>query len=301
MNSLITIGKPIEKLISTVASAIGILYEPTRIRRKADADAYRLEKLDEARAKGLISKADAHATVAERAQNRLMIQQINKQINIEEIVERAVFHLREEVSVESVDHDWRTRFFSKAEDVFNSELQEIWAKILAEEISMPGSTTLRTLDLLANLNKQEAEAFSKLCKLTNGDGSVFLFAQELQLEMFDINFYEILLLSNAGLIYSNDEILAKLNYGESIKGYLFDLQHTFYFCKTDKPINMVIEGPHLTPSGIELMKLLRFEKDNKYEQLLLEGFKKRGFLFTSIAQADFERMRSDLENEISKK
>jgi hypothetical protein len=43
-------------------------------------------------------------------------------------------------------------------------MQTLWGKILAGEVTQPGSFSLRTLDTLKNLTKQDAEAFTKVAQ-----------------------------------------------------------------------------------------------------------------------------------------
>lgn len=58
--------------------------------------------------------------------------------------------------------DWFVRFFEDAGNISDEEIQELWAKVLAGEIKQPGSFSLRTLDVLKNLSKSEAEIIQVL-------------------------------------------------------------------------------------------------------------------------------------------
>src|SRR5690606_25427708 len=114
--------------------------------------------------------------------------------------------LRNEQSVtdEPLDEDWKTRFFNIAEDISNEEMQSLWGKILAGEIKQPKSYSLRTLELLKNLSKEEAEVFTKFAQLRittannnviyNEDHGEFLKSE------FGITFLDRLLLTELGLI-----------------------------------------------------------------------------------------------------
>ena len=66
VNIIKTEGKPLEKLIETVSSAIGTLYKPTQIRKEAKANAEALIIQKEAEAKGMIIIADADDEIIER-------------------------------------------------------------------------------------------------------------------------------------------------------------------------------------------------------------------------------------------
>ena len=68
-----------------------------------------------------------------------------------------------------VDDDWLYRWRDSASQVSSEELQNLWGRILAGEVKAPGTYSLRTLDFLRNLSKEEAEAISKLSAFVIGD------------------------------------------------------------------------------------------------------------------------------------
>ena len=90
----------------------------------------------------------------------------DEQKNMVSVVERAIPQLTENAKPEDVKPDWYRNFFSKQCHVSDSEMHEIWARILAGEANQPGSFSKRTLSILSilsDLDKVEAEIFSKLC------------------------------------------------------------------------------------------------------------------------------------------
>ena len=72
------------------------------------------------------------------------------------------------VSDTPVDQDWISSFFNKIQDVSREDAQEIWAKILAQEITEPESISLQTLHILSTLGKKDAEKFRSLCSYVIG-------------------------------------------------------------------------------------------------------------------------------------
>jgi hypothetical protein len=154
--SLIGLGslsEPMTKLIESVSSAIGVLYEPTRVRRKAkaDTDAAMIQ------AKGNIEIHEIEA----RAQRRINEVEIRRQRNIESIIRMAASQLPETVSKEPVDKDWMAQFFNYCQDVCNEEMQSVWARLLAREVAEPGKFTLRTLNTVKLLLPEEAQLFER--------------------------------------------------------------------------------------------------------------------------------------------
>jgi len=157
--SLIEIdGKPAEKLIESVGSAIGVAYEPIRIKRKAkaDAEALLIKKKTEIRAKELEG----------RTRNRLNTKELRRQKNIEAIVKESVKQLPNSVNKRSVNEDWIYQFFNECQDVGNKEMQLIWSKVLANEVAEPDSFSYKTLNVVKLLSAEEAKLFSRICNYT---------------------------------------------------------------------------------------------------------------------------------------
>ena len=119
-NSIINLGelsKPIDTLINKISDATGVLFEPTRIRRKAKA---------EADAKITIAKADAIVRnielknnlklqeISKRALQRVVREEVIKQKNIENIILKAIPYITSLAKSEDIDNDWLLKFFDKS-------------------------------------------------------------------------------------------------------------------------------------------------------------------------------------------
>ena len=92
--------------------------------------------------------------------------ELERQKNLEAIIDTARLALPEQVSSEPVDKDWTTHFFEAAKDVSDTDMQTLWARILAGEITEPGTTSRRTLEFLKTLSKAEAEMFVVLLSVS---------------------------------------------------------------------------------------------------------------------------------------
>ena len=68
------------------------------------------------------------------------------------------------ISPKALSQGWLKRFVMLAECVDNEYLQNLWAKLLVEEIIMPGSISMRTLSVWGNMSREETEKFIKLSK-----------------------------------------------------------------------------------------------------------------------------------------
>ncbi len=276
-------GKPIEKLIEVISKGIGTLYKPRSIRKEADAKAYEIGIIENAKSKALAEGKENEAETYLRIQERILFKELERQNNIDQIAEIAAEQLNQEpnVSDEPVSKDWSKRFFNIAEDVSDEEMQEIWGRILAGEIKKPESYSLRTLELLKNLSKKEADTFIKFGNLSiNSAGVSFMlnFKKEPLLEQtYKVNFHERLLLEELGLLTAND-LQFKVNATKENKS-------TEYFV-IGKTIIVVEKSTNIpeqqlqvlvfTKIGQELLKLTESEADLEYIKLIASKLRREG-------------------------
>ncbi len=154
-NPLINIGdfgKLGDTLIKKISGAIGVLYEPTNIRRTAKANA-----------KAAVIEANSQIEVTDlqrRAVNRFLQEEAQNQTNIENVVTKALPMLDDEAEPDAVESDWIRNFFDKTKLVSDSEMQSLYARILAGEANKQGSFSKKTLNFLASFDKKDAEKFS---------------------------------------------------------------------------------------------------------------------------------------------
>lgn len=149
------ISAPLTKLIEVVAAGCGRLHEPSNIRRTAAAQGDALVLMEEAKARA--------SDIALRAAQRAIDVEVRRQANIEAIVAKAQRQLPAVVSESPVDPDWVSRVIQTCQDISDEEMQSLWARTLAGEVAQPGSFSLRTVHVLAQLSKPEALAFEALC------------------------------------------------------------------------------------------------------------------------------------------
>jgi hypothetical protein len=96
------------------------------------------------------AKADAELQeIRMRMNERLEKQEVRRQRNIESIATKAAHALpppdrEQEVSDKPVNEDWTTRFFQECQDISDEQMQQLWARILAGEVTKPGSFAPRT-------------------------------------------------------------------------------------------------------------------------------------------------------------
>lgn len=106
------------------------------------------------------------------------------------------------------DFDWFVRFFEAVGNISDETMQVLWAKILAGEIAKPSSFSLKTIDVMRNISKKEAELFIKICScsIKSGKSNCFLPREGEFLDMVGIQYVDILKLSEIGLIFNDGNI-----------------------------------------------------------------------------------------------
>lgn len=190
------IAKPIETLINRISDAVGTVYEPTQIRRKARA---------EADAKAIMTRADIDANdLQRRALRRLAEEEAKKQENIENVLDNAFPKISSEARPEELDKDWLANFFDKVKTISDEEAQKLWAELLVKETENPGGFTKRTVNTLHTLDKKDAELFEKLCGFVWNFGGAVPLVFEYNDEVYrknGINFIGLQHLEALGLIH----------------------------------------------------------------------------------------------------
>lgn len=319
INDILGIGKilPIDKLIDVVSSVTGKVTKPYFDRKDIDTKVYEIKKLAEAKAeemkiianavqenfqltggieykdeklvisspKELLSKNNEAILISPplevRKIDRLNYQEGKKQLNIESVTAFAADELRNEQSVtdEPLDEDWKTRFFNIAEDISNEEMQSLWGRILAGEIKQPKSYSLRTLELLKNLSKDEAEVFTKFAQLKinsgdrnivyNQDNGMFLKSE------FGITFSDRLLLTELGLIASEKNLEFSLEPTETNKqtNILNYGRKGIVLYRNEQVPKQGIEVLLFTKTGAELSTLIEQTFNLNYIEKICSSFK----------------------------
>lgn len=232
----------------------------------------------------------SNASVIERSMHRQQRLHNQYQVNLETIYKLALSYTPSDVVGSDLDPDWSHQFFQMAEQIHNRNMQDLWARILASEISNPGNFNLRTLDTLKHLTHREALVLEKALgmaakvnneqrlklisgyKISGGIGQFFrkTNAVNLALSQFGMPYSNILALVDAGILYRSEFETGLLSNKETIKLTL-----------TDHQINLTPKNGHLlfsyyrfTSIGDELAQLVPPKTDTEYERSLKGLFAK---------------------------
>ena len=157
-----------------------------------------------------VNKAETDIEIADlrrRAAARLINEEMTNQANIENITEKATHYLNDDATPEAIEDDWVRNCIDKTKMVSDESMQDWWARILAGEANNPGSFSRRTVNLMADLDKGDAELFRNLCSyiwVLGNTPSPFVF--DMQHEIYNrhgVNFGSIGQLETLGLIHFN--------------------------------------------------------------------------------------------------
>lgn len=190
---------PATVLIKKISDAVGGVFKPYQIVRvaKAEAEANRIQ------AESQIQVTDLHR----RAMHRFLEEEAKKQSNIETIAQNALPLLEEKSAPQNVADDWITNFFDKSRIVSDGDMQQLWSRVLAGEANAPGAFAKRTVNLLADLDKDDAELFMRLCGFGWIIGNVVPLVFDVQGEIYNRNglsFNSLAHLESLGLIQFNN-------------------------------------------------------------------------------------------------
>ena len=199
--SLVNIGelsKPATVLIEKISDAVGGIFKPYQIVRVAKAEV----AAEQMRAESQIQISD----LQRRAMHRFLEEEAKKQSNIEGITQQALPHLEEKSSPEKMEDDWITNFFDKCRIISDVEMQGLWSHVLAGEANSPGAFSKRTVNILADLDKNDAKLFCQLCGFGWMIGNVFPLIFDVTANIYNqqgINFSTICHLESLGLVQFN--------------------------------------------------------------------------------------------------
>lgn len=115
------------------------------------------------------------------------------------------------VEGENLDPDWATAFYDSAKDSSDEEIQVLWGKILAGEITHHGKFYKRTLSILKNMESEEAKHFVELVPLLIAKEIVpeFIFQNN---EFFQYN--DLQTLMDCGIVNSSDGLYTYTGLGQ---------------------------------------------------------------------------------------
>jgi hypothetical protein len=163
-------------------------------------------------------------------------------------------------------------------------MQSLWANVLAGQANKPGSFSKRTIDLVATLDKSDAEMFRKFCTFVWRRDINIPIIENINKEIFknaEINFATLSHLNDIGLINFNH-----------FSGFLIEqLPKVVTLHYYDAPINIELPKENnnvlkvgeaiLTRAGQELAAICGSVSSEEYFMDTLESWIQQGYFLTS--------------------
>ena len=272
MGALVEINTDgLAKLAETISFALGGTARGER--KMADAKAYAAEL--EAKTKNKVALIEAQGQDA--LANYVAAKEARKMRNTVAVIEKAQAHFTEgeKVSDEPVDEGWKNRFFGIVEEISDEELREIWGRVLAGEVKKPNSYSLRTLETLRNLTKEEAAVIVKAASYAISDECVY--------KKSPLTLSEKLLLQEIGLML-DDGIGIKYSWDVKSKSTLtIILDDKFLFKLHNDSENLIkcdTEVYKLSTAGKEIFRLVSIDEEerNTFYKSLANHFHTKGII-----------------------
>lgn len=259
-----SLGSVAEKIIDKISNAIGWIVMPKGNHKNLlDAETYLIEQIKEDEKMPLMLKA------ASISNARKMIKEYENQ---SEILYEALNYIGENVIPEKVEDDWLSYFFDKAKNVSRSDVQRVWAKLLAKEFNEPGSVSKALIHILSIIDNEAAQKFTKLADFSyflNGTPQVLIYmlSHTSIYSKYGLLPGDILYLEDIGLLQSDSQgYVQELEKGDIIE--YFDNRIQVESSKTFRVGNTL-----LSKAGEELLSIItEKEKIAEFEEIFLKTF-----------------------------
>ncbi len=280
-NSIVNLGdlaKPATVLIEKVSNAVGVLYEPRRIRKKAEAEA----EAEKIKALAGIELSE----IQQRGIERLVHQEARKQENIEKITAKAASELPPDAKTDELEEDWIAHFFDRCDKVSNEQMQSLWSRLLAGEATNPGTYSKRTVDFIATMDKSDADLFTKFCQFVWVVGEVTPLIFDEQADIYTsqgINFTSLKHLDSIGLIsFESTSGYRKLGIPKQAMIFYYGLPTLAEFTK-EKDNEIKVGKALLTQAGKELVSICGSQRNQEFYEYAIEKLSKQNItLLTAL-------------------
>jgi hypothetical protein len=286
--------------------------EVIRTRHKVQAADLRSQQ----RARERVERASAKAAakqfekpeLAERALNYHAARIIREQENREAVLQIASQELANTAiaseQTTELDDDWLTVFFQYASTRSSEEFRSLFGRILAGKIKQPGTFSINTLQSVSRLNQKVAVTFQSACNISSLlvrhtpqiIADPFGNANQNSLEPFDLEYYNLAYLVEAGLIrheLSEWQEVPPVYYDQRL---VFDhAGQSFHLSRgqiQNIPSYLRLTGPCFTQAGAELRTVVSMQVSEEYIAKMARYLEKSWniFLFRAVGDEQWQRV-----------
>jgi len=228
-------------------------------------------------------------SLSQRAQRREQLVRSRQQNNLEQINSLAIEYVNQDAQFDRLDLDWMMKFNELACRSYSPTMHDLWAKILAVELSQPGTFSYKSLKTLSEISTKEAMLFYRSVKLMSRLGEekgakilTGVYKKPTLMSIFSTNNRQAINLSKFGMSYPQLVTLADLGliYTQEIESAPYQIGQSLNLVYQGQNIRMKISQKDViftyykfTQTGVELSKLVATEADKNYLQSLMSEFK----------------------------
>ncbi len=223
-------------------------------------------------------------TLSTRAERRRQMTVERQQYNLEKVMVLAQEYCTDQAVSQELDPDWFYHFCELVQNISALAMQKLWARILAAEISVPGSFSYKTLNILRQMHHKDAQALqlasSLSCRMSAQEPAhiYFSYLQQgsfwqwirgrnrgiLNLSQFGLTYPQILSLIDLGLLHPAEIESGVMSKGQTLQ-WLFPQTPVTGRMKAN---GIVLQYYKFTNNGAELMSLLYSPVQPLYLQAL---------------------------------
>ena len=178
-----------------------------------------------------------------------------------------------------------------ASHAYDEDAKELWSRILASEINVPGNFSKRTISILSDMNRSDVLAFKTLCSFSFKNNDDLLPVLESDLSGYSQNDGALSIedtgsLESLGLVdstrYMSFNFEASKRYPLLVAGRLYSVAN-----RKDRAITVSFP-PSFTKYGKELAALCGSEigTNPKLEEMLRKKFQDSGLIFEIVPSKD---------------
>lgn len=207
---------------------------------------------------------------------------LRKEVNIAKAIlhaEAALESEKEPPKADSPSDDWMYRWRDYASNVSTEELQLLWGRVLAGEVKNPGTFSMRFLNFLNNLDKQEAQLIATSMPYVISD---FIFSETKEhLERSGLTFSKLLMLQELGILtgVEGQGLIKKFSAPPGQRVRMLIRSHGFGigFEAQQSQSSLEFAAYVVTGLGQQLARLGNFQADFPYLESVALLIKSKGF------------------------
>jgi hypothetical protein len=247
--------------------------------------------------------------VFEKSIEQMIGDNVRKSINVSKAVLYAEDHLKHKAGLgtdTAVEKDWVHRWRELVGNVSSEEMQRLWGRLLAEEVESPGSFSLRCLEFIKNLSRQEAHLIERLAKVSFNKN---IWGDDDVLEEFGFSFDDLMELQGLGVIsgVEAEALISSVPFADLEEGRFRTLivlsNKKLLVIKSDDSNSVNYKSYLVTKLGQQLLKLSSVDPEigffKKFSEMLIsKGFSVILVKYYEVESGYFEWEDDDDDDEL---